>query len=174
MICKAFEGKYPKIHESAFIAETAVLIGDVEVGENSSVWYGAVVRGDESPIRIGKNTSIQDNVVLHCNGNSPMSIGDNVTVGHSAMVHGAVIGDNVLVGMGSIVLNGAKVGDNCIIGAGAVVKERAEIPANSMLAGVPAVIKRTLSEEEITKMQQINYYVKLSRAYLKEEEGTAK
>ncbi len=167
---KTYQGITPEVHKDAFIAETAVLIGDVKVGKDSSVWYGAVIRGDESPIVIHEGTSIQDNCVLHCDGNSPMEIGSNCTVGHGAMIHGSIIGDNVLVGMGAIILNGAKIGDNCIIAAGAVVKERAEIPANSMLVGVPAKIIRTLNEEQIAERQKTSYYVELAGNYLHEEE----
>ena len=162
-------GFTPEIESSAFVAENASVIGDVKVGPLSSIWFGAVIRGDESPIRIGKGTSVQDNCVLHCDRQSPMSIGDNCTLGHGCIVHGATIGNNVLIGMGAVVLNGAKVGDNCIIAAGAVVKENAVIPPNSLAAGVPAAVKRTLSEEEIADMQKTSYYVKLSREYIEEE-----
>lgn len=159
-------GVSPKVDEDAFIAETAVLIGDVEVGKDSSVWYGAVLRGDEAPIRIGEGSSVQDNVVMHCDKGSPLIVGDNVVIGHGAIVHSAVVGDNVLVGMGAVLLTGARIGDNCIVGAGAVVKENADIPANSMLVGVPAKIIRTLTPEQVAKQQVKSYYVELSKDYL--------
>lgn len=165
---KEYQGISPEIHKDAFIAETAVLIGDVKVEKDSSIWYGAVLRGDESPIVIREGTSIQDNCVLHCDRNSPMDIGRNCTVGHGAMIHGSIIGDNVLVGMGAIILNGAKIGDNCVIAAGTVVKENAEIPANSMLVGVPGKIIRTLNEKQIAERQKTSYYVELAKHYLQE------
>ena len=168
---KTYHGVTPQVDESTFLAETAVLIGDVRVGPLSSIWYGAVLRGDESPIRIGKGTSVQDNCVLHCDRCSPMVIGDNVTIGHGAVVHGATIGDNVLIGMGAVVLNGAKIGKNSLVAAGAVVKENADIPENSMVVGVPAKIIRTLTPEQIAEREKISYYVELSRSYLQEEES---
>ncbi len=168
---KEYMGKLPQVDKEAFIAETAVLIGDVEVGAQSSVWYGAVLRGDESPIRIGRGSSVQDNVVMHCDRHSPMTIGDNVTIGHGAVVHGATVGDNVLIGMGAVVLNGAHIGKNCIVAAGAVVKERAEIPDNSMLVGVPAKIIRTLTPEQIAVRETQSYYVELAANYMSQSTG---
>lgn len=160
-----FKGISPVIDESAFIAPTADIIGDVRIGADSSVWFGAVLRGDEEGIVIGRGSNVQDNVVLHCDMGSPMSIGDNVTIGHGAIVHGATIGNNVLIGMGAVVLDGAKIGDDCIIAAGAVVKERADIPAGSMLVGVPAKIIRTLEGEALEQRRQTSYYVALSKEY---------
>lgn len=161
-----YKGKSPVIDASAFIAPNASIIGDVTVGADSSVWFGAVLRGDEAPIAIGRGSNVQDNAVLHCDYRSPMNIGDNVTIGHGAIVHGASIGDNVLIGMGAIILNGAKIGENCIVGAGAVVKENAEIPANSMLVGVPAKIIRTLDETAIAQRKEPSYYVPLGKSYM--------
>ena len=160
-----YKGVWPKIDKDAFVAETAAVIGDVEIGKDSSIWYGAVIRGDESPIRIGEKTCVQDNSVLHCDDDSLMVIGENVTIGHGAIVHGATIGDNVLIGMGAIILNGAKIGDNAVIGAGAVVKENADIPAGSLAVGVPAKVVRTLTEEQIKERKTLSYYVKLSKDY---------
>lgn len=161
-----YKGISPEIDENAFVAPNATVIGKVKIGENSSVWFGAVLRGDESPITIGRGSNVQDNAVLHCDLGSPMSIGDNVTIGHGAIIHGATIGDNVLIGMGAIVLNGAKIGDNCIVGAGAVVKENAEVPANSMLVGVPAKVIRTLDAAAIAQRMEQSYYVPLSKDYM--------
>lgn len=161
-----YKGKSPMIDKSAFVAENATVIGDVEIGADSSVWFGAVLRGDEAPITIGRGSNVQDNAVLHCDHRSPMSIGDNVTIGHGAIVHGATIGDNVLIGMGAIVLNGASIGENCIVGAGAVVKENADIPANSMLVGVPAKVIRTLDEAAIAQRREQSYYVSLGKSYM--------
>ena len=160
------KGISPVIDETAFVAPTAAVIGDVVIGADSSVWFGAVLRGDEAPIRIGRGSTVQDNAVLHCDHGSPMNIGDNVTIGHGAIVHGATIGDNVLIGMGAIILNGAKIGDNCIVGAGAVVKENAEIPANSMLVGVPAKVIRSLDDAAISQRREQSYYVPLSKTYM--------
>ena len=162
-----YKGVWPKIDKDAFEAETAAVIGDVEIGKDCSIWDGAVLRGDESPIRIGEKTNVQDNCVLHCDDYSPMVIGENVTIGHGAIVHGATIGDNVLIGMGAIILNGAKIGDNAVIGAGAVVKENADIPAGSLAVGVPAKVVRTLTEEQIKERKTLSYYVELSKNYIR-------
>lgn len=160
-------GVWPEIHEQAFVAETADVIGRVTLEKNSSVWYGAVLRGDVAGITIGENTSVQDNCVLHCDHGSDMVIGRNVTVGHGAIVHGATVGDNTLIGMGAIVLDGAKIGESCVIAAGALVKERAEIPDGSMVVGVPGKIIRSLSEEQIRQSREQSYYVELSGHYKK-------
>lgn len=165
---KTYQGNSPKIHEEAFIAETAMLIGRVEVGTRSSIWYGAVLRADLDAIYVGEGTSVQDNAVVHCEPGSPVHIGNNVTVGHGAIIHGSTIGDNCLIGMGSVVLNGCTIGDNCIIAAGAVVKENTVIPAGSMVVGVPGKIIRDISPEQREHMAKESTYVRLSRSYLKE------
>ena len=140
----------PRIHESGYIAPTAVIIGDVEIAEGVSVWDGAVLRGDVAPIRIGKNTNVQDNVVIHVDYNEPTIIGENVTIGHLATVHGAKIGNNVIVGINAVVLNGAEIGDGSVIGAGAVVTSGTKIPPKSLVLGIPAkVIKQ---DEKFEKM----------------------
>jgi len=154
MIIKSFNGKLPKIHESVYISENVSIIGDVEIGENSSVWFGAVIRGDVCNVKIGNNSNIQDNAVIHVNYNMPSIIGDFVTVGHSAIIHGATIGDFVIVGMGAIVLDGAKVGKNVIIAAGSLVPPRMEIPDGVMVMGVAAKIVRTLRDEEIEHIKK--------------------
>ncbi len=154
MIIKSFNGKLPKIHESVYISENVSIIGDVEIGENSSVWFGAVIRGDVCNVKIGNNSNIQDNAVIHVNYNMPSIIGDFVTVGHSAIIHGATIGDFVIVGMGAILLDGAKVGKNVIIAAGSLVPPRMEIPDGVMVMGVPAKIVRTLRDEEIEHIKK--------------------
>ena len=166
---KTFQGHSPNIAPDAFIAETAMLIGKVTVGARSSIWYGTVLRGDLDAIEVGEGTSVQDNAVVHCEAGSPVHIGNNVTVGHGAIVHGSTIGDNCLIGMGSVVLNGCTIGDNCIIAAGAVVKENAVIPAGSMVVGVPGKIIREISPEQRERMAKESTYVRLSRSYLKEE-----
>ena len=141
---RSFRGKTPRIAESAFVSEAAYVIGDVEIGENSSVWPGAVLRADLYPIRIGRNSHIEDNTVLHA-GFSPMEIGDNVTVGHGAVLHAKRIGNNVLIGMNATVLNGAVIGDYSVIGANALVGERMKIPEKSFVIGVPGEVKGELS-----------------------------
>lgn len=137
------------IHEDAFIADTACVIGDVNIGKGSSVWYGAVLRGDIENITIGEFTNIQDNAVVHTETDIPTKIGDYTVVGHNAIIHGCTIGNNCLIGMGAIVLNNAEIGDNCIIGAGALVPEGKVIPPNSLVIGVPGKIIRQVTEEEI-------------------------
>lgn len=141
--------KKTKIDKNAFVADTADVLGDVTIGEGSSMWYGSVARGDMSYIKIGKFTNIQDNATVHVDTDLSCEIGDYVTVGHNAVVHGCKIGNNCLIGMGSIVLNGAVVGDNCIIGAGALITEGAVIPPNSLVLGSPGKVRREVTEEEI-------------------------
>ncbi|MEM0359740.1 MAG: gamma carbonic anhydrase family protein [Candidatus Diapherotrites archaeon] len=143
MLSGFFGGKM-KIGKGTFVHKTAVIEGDVEIGENCSVWPNAVIRGDEGSIRIGNNTSIQDNCVLH----NAVEIGENVTVGHAAIVHGCKIGNNVIVGMNATILTGAEIGNECIIAAGSVVREGQKIPSGVLVAGVPAEIKRPLSDED--------------------------
>lgn len=146
---KNLKGVKPIIHEDAFVAETADVIGDVEIGEGSSVWYGAVLRGDIEDIKIGKYSNIQDNATVHTETHIPTRIGDYTVVGHNAIVHGCTIGNNSLIGMGSTILNRAIIGNNCIIGAGTVVTEGKIIPDNSMVIGIPGKIVRQVTEEEV-------------------------
>ncbi len=138
-----------QVAATAFIAPGAAVVGDVTLGENASVWFAAVLRGDTEPIRVGARTNIQDGSVLHADPGFPCTLGEGVTVGHRAIVHGAVIEDNVLIGMGAIVLNGAHIGRDSIIAAGAVVTQGAEIPPGSLVMGMPAKVKRPLKPEEI-------------------------
>lgn len=162
-----FNGKKPQISAEAYIAPTAALIGDVTVGRDSSVWFGAVIRGDNAPITIDEGTSVQDNVVLHTEPGRALHVGSNVTIGHNAIVHCSEVGDNTLVGMGAILLDGAVIGKNCIIGAGAVVKENAIVPDGTMMVGVPAKAVRELSEAQKAKLGEQSHYVALSKEYLK-------
>ncbi|MCH1770002.1 MULTISPECIES: DapH/DapD/GlmU-related protein [Metallosphaera] len=149
MPTEEFLGKKPRISPKVYLHPTSYVIGDVTIGELTSVWHYAVIRGDNDSISIGKRTNIQENCSLHTDKGYKIEIGDLVSVGHNAVVHGARIGNNVIVGMGAILLNGAKIGDNVIIGAGAVVTEGKEIPSNSLVLGVPARVVRKLTEEEI-------------------------
>ena len=144
----------PRIHETAWIAKSAKVIGRVAMAEGSSVWFGAVVRGDVEDIRIGRNTNIQDNSVLHAEPGVPLTIGENVTVGHLVMLHGCTVGDGCVIGIRAVVLNGAKIGRNCIVGAGSVVTENKSFPDGVLLLGVPAVVVRELTAEQIAAMQQ--------------------
>ena len=137
-----------KIAEWVYIAEGAKIIGDVTIGEDSSVWYNAVIRGDSNSIVIGENTNVQDNAVLHTSHNHALQNGDNVTIGHGAIVHGCTVGKNVLIGMGAIILDGAVIEDNCIIGAGALVTQNKVVPEGSLALGNPAKVVRELTEEE--------------------------
>ena len=164
-----YKGKKPEISPEAFVADTASVIGQVTVGKDSSVWFGAVIRGDNEPITIGEGTSIQDNCVLHTEAGHPLTIGSNCTIGHSAIVHCTSVGDNCMIGMGAILLDGAVIGDNCIIGAGAVVKENAVVPSGSMMVGVPAKCVRELGPEQLAVLDGTPPYVALSKAYLEEQ-----
>ena len=138
-LIKEVRGKMPKFGKNVFLADNATIIGDVEIGDNSSVWFNAVVRGDVNFIRIGKNTNIQDGVIIHCTYQKyPTIIGDNVSIAHGAIIHGCTIKNNVLIGMGAIVLDDAVVEENTIIAAGTVVKEGMKLEPNSIYAGVPA------------------------------------
>jgi carbonic anhydrase/acetyltransferase-like protein (isoleucine patch superfamily) len=139
------DGIAPRIADDAFVAETAVLIGDVVVEPAASIWFGAVLRGDNSQIRVGAGSCVQDNCVIHCARDLPTLIGANVTVGHMAMLEGCIIGDGALIGMGAIVLQRASVGVRSLIAAGAVVGEGMEIPPGVLAAGIPAVVKKELA-----------------------------
>lgn len=156
---KNLKDKIPKIHEETFIAENAIVIGNVSIDQGSSIWYGAVARGDIAPITIGKYSNVQDNATVHVGYNEPTVIGDYVVIGHNAIVHGCTLGNNVLIGMGAIVLNGASVGDNCIIAAGALVTQNKVIPPNSMVMGSPGKVVRQVTEEDIqaVKNNAISY-----------------
>lgn len=151
---RKLKGIEPKIHEDTFIADTASIIGDVNIGEGTSIWYGAVLRGDIENITIGKFSNIQDNATVHTETDIPTKVGDYTVVGHNAIVHGCTVGDNCLIGMGSIILNGAVIGDNCIIGAGTVVTEGKNIPPNSLVMGVPGKVVRQVTEEEIDAIRK--------------------
>ena len=147
--------KTPEIHSSTWIADSAQVIGDVVIGEESSVWVNAVVRGDVNHIRIGKRTNIQDGCIVHVARNTLATIiGDEVTVGHNAVLHACTIGNQVLVGMGAVVMDGAEVGDNCIVGAGSLVTPGTKIPAGSLAVGSPVKVKRALTEEESRSIRE--------------------
>lgn len=161
-----FNDNKPQIHKTSFIAANATIIGSVNIGENSSVWFNAVLRGDANRIVIGKNSNVQDNCVIHMDSEDEVIIGDNVTIGHGAIIHGCTIEDNCLIGMGAIILNGAIIKKNSIIGAGALVTQNKIIPENSMAMGAPAKVIRELTKEEILNIEESSkHYVELSKNY---------
>ncbi|MBL0421816.1 gamma carbonic anhydrase family protein [Ramlibacter sp. AW1] len=160
------DGRTPQLEQGAWVADSAQVIGAVELGENASVWFNAVIRGDNETIRIGRNSNVQDCSVLHSDDGKPLTIGENVTIGHQVMVHGCTIGDNTLVGIGSVVLNGARIGRNCIIGAGSVVTENKEFPDNSLIIGSPARVVRTLDDAAAQRLaHSAESYVDNARRY---------
>ncbi len=152
--------------DSIVICPGAQVIGDVELGEDVSIWHGAVLRGDTDSIKIGNRSNVQDNCVVHCTKGYPVEIGDNVSVGHGAVVHGCRLDDNVLIGMNATVLNGAHISKNSIVGAGAVVSEGKEFPEGSLILGIPAKAVKQITAEQIEMIQNnADNYVKLSKQY---------
>ena len=152
-----------------WVAPNAAIIGDVKLKKNASVWFGAVLRGDNDPIILGENSNIQDNSVCHTDDGMPLIIGNNVTVGHKVILHSCTVGDNSLIGMGSTVLNKAKIGNNCLVGANALVTEGKEFPDNSLIVGSPAKVKRELTdmEKKIIELSALHYVENMKR-YRKE------
>ncbi|MGH7229907.1 MAG: gamma carbonic anhydrase family protein [Nitrospiraceae bacterium] len=165
---RTFQGITPAIASSAFIEDTAVVIGDVVIGEESSVWFNAVIRGDVNSIRIGNRTNIQDLSVVHVTHDThPTVLGDDVTVGHHVVLHGCTVKDRVLVGMGAILMDGVVIGEDCVVGAGALITERTIVPPKSLIVGSPARVKRLLTEEELAWIREsAQNYVRYSRQYL--------
>ncbi|MEG2046393.1 MAG: gamma carbonic anhydrase family protein [Comamonas sp.] len=148
------DGVAPVISPSAWVADSAQVMGQVELGEDASIWFGTVVRGDTDRITIGAGSNIQDASVLHADFGAPLTIGAHVTVGHQVMLHGCTIGDESLIGIGAVVLNGAKIGKNCLVGAGSLVTEGKEFPDGSMILGSPAKVVRQLTPEQIEGLRQ--------------------
>jgi carbonic anhydrase/acetyltransferase-like protein (isoleucine patch superfamily) len=162
-----YRGKIPKVAASAFVAPTAVLIGDVEVGEKASVWFGAVIRADNGPIRIGAGSNVQDNAVLHVSEGGATIIGENVTIGHCACMEDCSIEDGALIGSNAVILNGARIGTRSLVAAGSVIAAGAQIPSETVAAGAPAVVKKKLEGAAITWVDHAGpEYVRLSRSYL--------
>lgn len=156
------------IHEDAFIAENAVVRGQVQMGQGASVWYGAVVRGDTAPVEIGERSNVQDMCVIHADPGFPCRIGNDVTIGHAAVVHGATIGDGALIGIGAIILNGAVVGAGAIVGAGAFVGEGKEIPPGKLAVGSPARAIRELTAENMERVKHAaGHYVEAAAEHRK-------
>lgn len=164
----AYQGYKPEIDESCYISDNATIIGRVALKKNANIWYGTVIRGDENYIVIGENTNIQDNCTVHIAKDFPTIIGDDVTVGHGAIVHACTVGNRVLVGMGAIILNGAVVGDDVIIGAGSLIPPGKRIPSNSLVMGSPAKVVRELTEEDRKKLKDSAlHYVTLANKHKK-------
>ena len=157
-----------EIHSDAFIHEKAFINGKVRIGKDSSIWPFAVLRGDIEGIEIGEGSNVQDNAVVHTDFGKPVIIGNNVVIGHCAVVHGAVVGNNVLIGINATVLSGSRIGNNCIIGAGVVVSENTEIPDNSIAVGVPAIVIKRTDEKAVDRIKKnAESYIELSRKYKK-------
>jgi|SRR5436190_23251863 len=171
MIVRAYEGKQPRLGARVFIAENAAVIGDVDLGDDCSIWYSSVVRGDVNSIRIGARTNIQDNCTLHVTLKMhPVNIAAEVTIGHGVVAHGCTIERRALIGMGSRVLDGAVVGELALVGAGALVPEGMHVPPRTLVVGVPARVKRPLTDEEIARLEQSwKNYVGYKEKYLRAE-----
>ncbi|PYT01421.1 MAG: gamma carbonic anhydrase family protein [Acidobacteria bacterium] len=167
---KPFKNSTPKIHETAFVTDDAIVIGDVEIGAESSVWFGSIVRGDVNHIRIGERTNIQDATVIHVSSKKHSTIlEDEITVGHRVTLHGCYVETGCLIGIGSIVLDGARIGRNSLVAAGCLVTPGTIIPPESLIMGAPARVKRQLTSNELENLAQSSRnYVELSRAYLSE------
>ena len=164
---KSFQGKSPKIHETAFAAENAVIIGDVEIGEQASVWYGSILRGDVNFIRIGARTNIQDASVIHVSSKTHSTIlEEEITVGHRVTLHGCYIEKGCLIGIGAIILDGARIGKNSLVAAGSLVTPGTEILARSLVMGAPARVRRELTDEEVKDLERFwRNYVTLGEIY---------
>jgi carbonic anhydrase/acetyltransferase-like protein (isoleucine patch superfamily) len=167
-VLRPFKSVLPKVHPTAYIDESAQVIGDVEIGQESSVWMNVVIRGDVNVIRIGNRTNIQDGTVIHVmRGTHPTTIGSEVTVGHAAILHGCTIRDRVLIGMGSTLLNGADIGEESIVAAGSLIPEDKKFPARSLVMGRPALLKRELTEMEVASIRDYaDRYVGYRKDYL--------
>jgi carbonic anhydrase/acetyltransferase-like protein (isoleucine patch superfamily) len=168
MILRAYQGKQPRLGDRVFVAENAALIGDVELGNDCSIWYGTTLRGDVNFIRIGSRTNVQDNCTIHVNHERWSTvIAEEVTIGHGAIVHGCTIGRGALIGMGSRVLDGAVIGENALVGAGALVPEGMVVPPRVLVLGMPARVKRPLTEEELQRLEESwKHYVEYKENYL--------
>lgn len=157
----------PRIHPSAFVAESADLIGAVDVGQDASVWYQVVIRADDEPVAIGEGTNVQDGSVIHIDAGMPTVLGKGVTVGHRAIVHGAVVEDHALISMGAVILSGARIGEHSIIGAGALVLENMDVPRGSLVVGVPGRVVRSVTDEQIERIHRTaEGYVERRKIYL--------
>ena len=166
MAIYALDGAAPTIAESAWVADSAQVMGDVVLAEDASIWFGVVIRGDTETIRIGRGSNIQDLSVLHADHGMPLTVGEDVTVGHQVMLHGCTVGDGSLIGIGAVVLNGAKIGKGCLVGAGSLVTEGKEFPDGSMILGSPAKVVRQLTPEQLEGLRQsAKHYVDNARRF---------
>lgn len=171
MACLALGDRKPRMMGAgpAFMADDASIIGDIVLHEDSSIWFGCVLRGDNEPITIGPATNVQEHCVLHTDMGFPLTIGNGCTIGHRAMLHGCTIGDNSLIGIGAIVLNGAVIGKNSLVGAGALVTEGKTFPDNSLIVGVPARVVRTLSDDAVAQLQlSARHYVDNAKRFARD------
>jgi carbonic anhydrase/acetyltransferase-like protein (isoleucine patch superfamily) len=163
----SFDRSRSRVHATAFLAENAIVMGDVTIGTESSVWYGCVVRGDRASVVIGARCNIQDGAIIHEAPDYPVRIGDDVSLGHGAIVHGATLGDRVLVGIRAVVLNGAMIGSDCVVGAGALVTSGMQVPDGSIVLGLPGRVIRSANEDDLDLIRRTAAnYVLLSRRYL--------
>jgi len=164
------KGLFHPVDGGAYVASNAIVTGDVTLGEDSGIWFGCVVRGDDAPLTVGRRTNIQDLTMIHADTGVPNIIGDDCTIGHRCVLHGSEVGDRCLIGMGAILLGGSKIGEGSIIGAGAVVKENMVIPPRSLVVGIPARIVREVSEEQVAGIvSSAHAYVEKIRLYLEDE-----
>ncbi|MCE9661447.1 MAG: gamma carbonic anhydrase family protein [Burkholderiales bacterium] len=160
------DDRVPRLQPGAWVADSATVIGDVELGEDASVWFGAILRGDSALISIGRRTNVQDGSVIHADEGVPTTLGDDVSIGHLVMLHGCTIGDGSLIGIGAVVLNHARIGKGCLVGARSLVTEGKTFPDGSMIMGSPAVVVRTLSAEQIAGLGRIaEHYVSNARRF---------
>ncbi|MEP6873095.1 MAG: gamma carbonic anhydrase family protein [Burkholderiales bacterium] len=156
----------PRLADTAWVADSAQVIGNVELADGASIWFGAILRGDNEVMRIGRNSNVQDGSMLHSDPGSPLTLGDNVTVGHQVMLHGCSVGDGSLIGIKAVVLNGAKIGKNCLVGAGSLITEGKEFPDGSMIMGAPAKVVRELTPEQIAGLSRAaQHYVDNAKRY---------
>jgi carbonic anhydrase/acetyltransferase-like protein (isoleucine patch superfamily) len=168
----SYEGSEPKVADDAWVAPNATLVGSVTLGPEASVWFGAVLRGDGDSIEIGAGSNVQDGCVLHADPGFPVRVGAGVSIGHNAVVHGCAVEDDVLVGMGAVVMNGARVGRGSLVAAGAVVLEGTDIPPGSLVAGVPGKVRRELSDDEVQGLQgNAERYRRRRREYAEGQRG---
>jgi len=156
----------PRLAETAWVADSAQVIGNVELAEGASIWFGAILRGDNETLYIGRNSNVQDGSMLHADPGFPLTLGENVTVGHHVMLHGCTVGDGSLIGIKTVVLNGAKIGKNCLVGAGSLITEGKEFPDGSMIMGAPAKVVRPLTPEQIAGLSRAaTHYVDNAKRY---------
>ncbi len=160
-------GLMKRVPGGAMVAQGTIVTGDVELGEDVTVWFGSIIRGDDAPIKIGPRTNIQDGCIIHCDTGAAQTIGSDCTIGHGAILHCVEVGNGVLIGMGATVLGGAKIGDGAVVAAGSLVKENFEVPARTLVAGVPARVIREITDKEVAFMaHSVPHYIETGESYL--------